>query len=141
MTKASRPGVQSFAVGLPAAELFPVHDLAQAGARVLPAEPGALQYAVPCAPLKRHIVDLMAARGVHCRPEQIFLTSGSQQAMDLLTRLFLDPGGEVMLGGGVHYRDVFDTKPPGFAWACPPSKSRSRCWCSCKHFSPLFRVG
>lgn len=97
MTRASRPGVLSFAVGLPAAELFPVHELAEAGARVLPAEPGALQYAIPCAPLKRQIVDLMAARGVHCRPEQIFLTSGSQQAMDLLTRLFLDPGGEVML--------------------------------------------
>jgi 2-aminoadipate transaminase len=97
MTRASRPGVLSFAVGLPAVELFPVHDLAQAGARVLPAEAAALQYAVPYAPLKRQIVDLMAARGVACRPEQVFLTSGSQQAMDLLARLFLDPGGEVML--------------------------------------------
>jgi 2-aminoadipate transaminase len=97
MTRASRPGVLSFAVGLPAAELFPVDDLAGAGASVLPADPGALQYAVPYVPLKRQIVGLMAARGVDCRPEQVFLTSGSQQAMDLLARLFLDPGGEVML--------------------------------------------
>ncbi|HYL04468.1 MAG TPA: PLP-dependent aminotransferase family protein [Thermoanaerobaculia bacterium] len=97
MSRASRPGVLSFAVGLPAAELFPVHDLALASARVLPADAGALQYAVPYVPLKRQIVELMAARGVACRPEQVFLTSGSQQAMDLLARLFLDPGGEVML--------------------------------------------
>ena len=97
MARASRPGVISFAVGLPAAELFPVRELALASARVLPADPGALQYAVPHAPLKRQIVDLMAMRGIDCRPEQVFLTSGSQQAMDLLARLFLDPGGEVML--------------------------------------------
>jgi 2-aminoadipate transaminase len=97
MTRASRPGVLSFAIGLPAAELFPVQELARAGARVLPAETSALQYAVPYAPLKRQIVDLMAARGVACRPQQVFLTSGSQQAMDLLARLFLDPGSEVML--------------------------------------------
>jgi 2-aminoadipate transaminase len=97
MAKASQPGILSFAVGLPAVELFPVHELAHAGARVLPADPDSLQYAVPYAPLKRQIVDLMAARGVHCRAEQVFLTSGSQQAMDLLTRLFLDPGGDVML--------------------------------------------
>ncbi|HVR09896.1 MAG TPA: hypothetical protein VMW75_17765, partial [Thermoanaerobaculia bacterium] len=74
MARASRPGVISFAVGLPAAELFPVRELALASARVLPADPGALQYAVPHAPLKRQIVDLMAMRGIDCRPEQVFLT-------------------------------------------------------------------
>ncbi len=97
MARASRPGILSFAVGLPAAELFPAHELAQAAARELSTDPGSLQYALPYAPLKRQIVELMATRGVHCRPEQVFLTSGSQQAMDLLARLFLAPGGEVML--------------------------------------------
>jgi 2-aminoadipate transaminase len=97
MSRASRPGVLSFAVGLPSTELFPARALGQAAAQLLPGEPDCLQYALPYAPLKSQIVELMAARGVLCHPEQVFLTSGAQQAMDLLARLLLDPGGEVML--------------------------------------------
>jgi 2-aminoadipate transaminase len=97
MELASRPGVLSFAVGLPATELFPREALAEATARVLRAEPAALQYALPLHELKERIVELMALRGVRCRPEQIFLTSGAQQAMDLLAHLLLDPGGQVAL--------------------------------------------
>ena len=97
MGRASQAGVLSFAVGLPAVELFPGADLGRAAARLLPGEPEALQYAVPYAPLKARIVELMKMRGVDCRAEEIFLTSGTQQSMDLLARLFLDPGGEVML--------------------------------------------
>lgn len=95
--RASRPGIISFAVGLPAEDLFPACDLAAAQARVLPASPGALQYSVPLAALKRRIVELMALRGVHCAAEQVFLTSGAQQGMDLLARLLLDPGDELLL--------------------------------------------
>jgi 2-aminoadipate transaminase len=95
--RAANPGVISFAVGLPAAELFPSGELARAAGGVLAADPLALQYALPLAALKARIVDLMAARGVVCRPEQVFLTSGAQQAMDLLARLFLDPGREVLI--------------------------------------------
>jgi 2-aminoadipate transaminase len=97
MSRASRPGVLSFAVGLPATELFPTATLGQSAARLLTGDPGSLQYAVPYGPLKSQIVELMAARGVRCRPEQVFLTTGAQQAMDLLARLLLDPGDEVML--------------------------------------------
>jgi 2-aminoadipate transaminase len=92
-----RPGVLSLAVGLPAADLFPMAELAQATTRLLTTDPGSLQYGIPHLPLKAQIVELMAMRGVFCRPEQVFLTSGSQQAMDLLCRLLLDPGGEVLL--------------------------------------------
>lgn len=93
----SRPGILSFAGGLPAPELFPAEQYSAALAKVLAADRGALQYGPPFAPLKAHIVDLMAQRGVHCAPEQIFLTTGAQQALDVLSRLFLDPGGSVML--------------------------------------------
>jgi 2-aminoadipate transaminase len=92
-----RPGVLSLAVGLPAAELFPMEGLARAASRLLPSDPGALQYGVPYHPLKERVVELMTERGVRCRPEQVFLTSGAQQAMDLLVRLLLDPGDPVLI--------------------------------------------
>ncbi len=96
MALAVRPGVLSLAVGLPAPDLFPMAELAQATTRLLTTDPGSLQYGVPHQPLKAQIVELMAMRGVHCKAEQVFLTSGSQQAMDLLCRMLLDPGGQVL---------------------------------------------
>jgi len=93
----ARPGILSFAGGLPAPDLFPTADYAAALQHVLATDRGALQYGPPFLPLKRHIVDLMAQRGVVCDVEQVFLTTGAQQALDVLTRLLLDSGGEVML--------------------------------------------
>lgn len=97
LAMASRPGVLSFAVGLPAPELFPREALGEAMSRVLRDEPSSLQYALPLRRLKEQVVELMALRGVTCRPEQIFLTSGAQQAMDLFAHLLLDPGAQVLL--------------------------------------------
>src|SRR3954454_22508869 len=96
MDLVSRPGILSFAIGLPAPELFPREALAEASGRVLRGDPACLQYSVPHRPLKTQIVALMALRGVRCSEEQIFLTSGAQQGMDLLSWLLLAPGGEVM---------------------------------------------
>ncbi len=93
----SQPGVLSFAGGLPAPELFPRREYAAALAQVLAEDPLALQYKPPFEPLKRHIVHIMARRGVACRPEQIFLTTGAQQALSVLARLFMNPGDEVVL--------------------------------------------
>lgn len=93
----SRPGILSFAGGLPAPDLFPIEDYSTALAHVLATDKGALQYGPPFLPLKRHIVDLMAERGVACTAEQVFLTTGAQQALDILTRLMLNAGGQVML--------------------------------------------
>lgn len=89
------PGVLSLAADLPAAELFPMSAVAQASARLL-AEPGP-ELGTPFQPLKAQIVDLMAMRGVRCRPEQIVLTTGVEAALDLLGRLLLDAGSQVML--------------------------------------------
>lgn len=50
------------------------------------------------APLRGVIANyLEAARGVRCTPDQVFITTGAQGALDLLARLFLDPGDEVLL--------------------------------------------
>ncbi|HEX6387642.1 MAG TPA: PLP-dependent aminotransferase family protein, partial [Anaerolineae bacterium] len=93
----SRPGILSFAGGLPAPELFPAAEYAQALTQVLATDACALQYGPPFEPLKAHIVQLMAQRGVRCHEAQVFLTTGAQQGLDVLTRLLLDPGAEVML--------------------------------------------
>jgi 2-aminoadipate transaminase len=93
----SRPGILSFAGGLPAPELFPTEDYAAAMAQVLAMDAKALQYGPPFAPLKQHLVQLMAQRGVECAEEQIFMTTGAQQGLDVLARLLLNPGGAVLL--------------------------------------------
>jgi len=98
----SRPGVLSFAIGLPAAELFPRKALAEQASRVLNSEASSLQYGVPYRPLKTQIVQLMALRGVRCTEDQIFLTSGAQQGMDLLSRLLLPQGGQVLFEESVY---------------------------------------
>lgn len=92
----SRPGILSFAGGLPAPELFPTADYATAVAEVLATDNKALQYGPPFAPLKEHIVQLMAERGVDCTVDQIFLTTGAQQGLDILASLLLNPGGQVL---------------------------------------------
>src|SRR5829696_6261802 len=91
------PGVLSLAADLPAAELFPMSAVAQASARLL-ADPGTQeQLGTPFQPLKAQIVELMTMRGVRCRPDQIVLTTGIEGALDLLGRLLLDPGSQVLL--------------------------------------------
>lgn len=92
----ARPGILSLALGLPAPELFPAQAYAKACADTL-ADPRSLQYGPPSERLKVQIVGLMEQRGVKCGPEQVFLTAGAQQAMNLLARLLLDAGGKVCL--------------------------------------------
>ncbi len=96
MSVSNRADIISLSLGLPAAELFPAQQMAEALQSVLRGERFALQYSFPSQPLKAHIVNLMAQRGVQCREEQIFLTSGAQQGLSLLTRLLLNQGGEVL---------------------------------------------
>lgn len=96
LAAAGRPDVLSFALGLPAAEFFPKEEFAQATARVLREDPVAMQYQPAFEPLKAQVVGLMARRGVTCRPEQVFLTTGAQQALNLLAHLLLEPHGQVL---------------------------------------------
>ncbi len=93
---AQQPDVISFALGLPDPTLFPQKEFAAAAIDVLATDPYALQYGPPSQRLRSLIVGLMAQRGVSCSEEQIFLTSGAQQGMNLLARLLLDHGGMVM---------------------------------------------
>ncbi|HET6230114.1 MAG TPA: PLP-dependent aminotransferase family protein [Longimicrobiaceae bacterium] len=92
----ARPNLISFALGLPAPELFPVEEFTASAARVLAGDRGALQYRPPSARLKKQVVELMAQRGVRCTEEQVFLTTAAQQGLALLARLFLNHGAQVI---------------------------------------------
>lgn len=93
---AANPGTINLAVGLPAEDRFPTAEMAAVAAQVLAADCRSLQYGIPYQPLKAQIVELMTLRGVKCSEEQVFLTSGAQQGMDLLAHLFLEPGGTAL---------------------------------------------
>lgn len=95
----ARPGIVSFAGGLPAPELFPVEAVARACEQVLSSGgASALQYDVTegHAPLREWIAaDLAAHDGPIAPVENILVTNGGQQALDLLAKLMLDPGDVV----------------------------------------------
>lgn len=95
-----QPDIISFAGGLPAPEAFPVEEIAQATQRVLQAlGPQALQYGATegFGPLRDEIAALMSLRGVPVTRENILITSGSQQALDLVGKIFLNPGDHVVV--------------------------------------------
>jgi 2-aminoadipate transaminase len=89
-----RPEVISFAGGLPAPELFPVDDVRVAAERVLrEIGPRALQYGITdgVPALRARIATEMAVRGIRCTADDILVTTGSQQSLDLIGKIFLDP--------------------------------------------------
>jgi 2-aminoadipate transaminase len=97
---AEQPDVLSFAGGLPAPEAFPVEAIADAAARVLADEPGAaLQYGVTegFGPLREWVAARFERWGVPTRPEDVLITHGSQQGIELVARAFLDPGDRVLV--------------------------------------------
>ena len=88
----NQPGMVSFAGGLPSPDSFPHCDLG-----VVPA--AFLQYGASEgeAALRAHIAADMQAIGLHCEPSQVLVLSGSQQGIDLVAKLFIDPGSLVAL--------------------------------------------
>ncbi|TAM91491.1 PLP-dependent aminotransferase family protein [bacterium] len=98
-----QPDVISFAGGLPAPELFPRKDLAEAAARIL-ADPvdgsNSLQYSVTEGhpPLRAWVAKrLHEVWGVEVAPDDVLVTGGSQQGLDLIGKVFLNPGDTVVL--------------------------------------------
>ena len=93
------PEIISFAGGLPAPEVFPVEEVRAATDRVL-TEHGttALQYTTTegYRPLRELLVRHMARYGVTVGPENVLVTSGSQQALDLVGKLLINPGDRVL---------------------------------------------
>lgn len=92
---AEQPDVLSFAGGLPAPELFPIEAIAEAHAEVLAREGrAALQYSTTegFGPLREWVVARLGRRGIRVSTDQVLITNGSQQGIDLVARVLLDPG-------------------------------------------------
>ena len=90
----------SFAGGLPAPELFPLKRFGQALAQTIREDgAAALQYDVTegYRPLKEFLCGWLRRRGLRCGPENMMLTNGSQQALDLLGKVLLDPGDTILV--------------------------------------------
>jgi 2-aminoadipate transaminase len=88
------PGIISFAGGLPASETFPVKELEEISSELL-REKGAtaLQYGPTEGEfgLREEIAKWMSRERISVRPENILVTSGSQQGLDIVSKVFLDP--------------------------------------------------
>lgn len=86
----------SFRYGNPAHKYFPIHEWRKLMTRHCQNSPELLNYFADAAgyfPLRQEIANYLGrSRAVHCTPEQVIITNGSQQALDLIARLLLDPG-------------------------------------------------
>lgn len=94
----SEPGMISFAGGYPASDLFDVDGLAAAQARAFAQPTRCLQYGPTdgLAELKTQLLALMASRGASCAADELLVTTGSQQGLDLLLRVMIAPGDVVV---------------------------------------------
>ncbi|MBA1272842.1 aminotransferase-like domain-containing protein [Stutzerimonas azotifigens] len=92
LAAAQRPEVMSFAGGLPAEAMLPKVDWAQ-----MPAGIGQYGMSEGEPALREAIAAEARALGVPCEASQVLIVSGSQQTLDLASKLFIDPGTQVLL--------------------------------------------
>jgi len=97
----SIPGLISFAAGYPAPDVFPWDDLQSITTQILARRDGnTLQYGATRGyrPLIEHLLaHTLSARGISSRFEDVIITSGSQQGLDLIGRVLIDPGDSVIV--------------------------------------------
>lgn len=98
-----KPGIISFAGGFPDSAMFDVDGIREATLAALAQEPGAaLQYGATEGynPLREQLAHFMQAKGnADVGPEQLIVTTGSQQALDLLGKTMISPGDKVIVEG------------------------------------------
>ncbi|WP_348269236.1 PLP-dependent aminotransferase family protein [Edaphobacter paludis] len=98
---ASRSVGKAFRAYEPAIDLFPVDLWSRIAGRVVRRAPRSLYGqgdAHGYAPLRKAIAEYVgSARSVRCEPDQVIITAGAQQALDLVARLLLDPGDVVLM--------------------------------------------
>ena len=97
-----KPGIISFAGGFPDSAMFDVEGLREASRLALDEEPGgALQYGATEGydPLRQQLSAFMKTKGVTVEPAGLIVTTGSQQALDLLGKTLISPGDKVIVEG------------------------------------------
>ncbi|KAA3635644.1 MAG: PLP-dependent aminotransferase family protein [Calditrichaeota bacterium] len=95
----SKPGVINFAGGLPAPELFPIKDLTAATNRAIENYgEKVFQYSLSMGvvELRELIAERASRRGTKSGLDNILITTGAQQAIELVARAFIDPGDYIL---------------------------------------------
>jgi DNA-binding transcriptional MocR family regulator len=96
---ANRPEVVSLAGGMPNLDGLPLDVLGELAQRVIATRGAtALQYGSGQGDetLREQILEVMRIEGIRAHPDDVVVTTGSQQALDLVTRIFVDPGDVVV---------------------------------------------
>ena len=97
-----KPGIISFAGGFPDPAMFDVEGIKEASNKALSEEPGgALQYGATegYQPLREQLSAFMATKGATVAANELIVTTGSQQALDLLGKTMISPGDKVIVEG------------------------------------------
>ena len=95
-----RPGIISFAGGLPSPDTFPIDAMREASERVLTQDGrAALQYAssegLPA--LREWVAHDLGKQGMRVSPDQVLITTGSQQGLDLIAKVLIDAGSRILV--------------------------------------------
>jgi DNA-binding transcriptional MocR family regulator len=115
---ANRPEVVSLAGGMPFLDALPIEIIAKVTADLIATEGAvALQYGNGQGHprLREHIAQVMAEEAIQAHPDDVVVTTGSQQALDLVTRVFVDPG-DVVLAEGPSYVGALSVFKSYQAW-------------------------
>ncbi len=97
-----KPGIISFAGGFPDSAMFDVDGIREAANQALSQDAGAaLQYGATEGhnPLREQLAQFMAAKGASVKAEELIVTTGSQQALDLIGKTMISPGDKVIVEG------------------------------------------
>lgn len=119
-----KPEIISFAGGLPAPDVFPTERFREACIKVLETQARhALQYGATegYEPLREMIARHTARYGVKAKPENVLLTSGSQQALDLIGKLFINAGDRVLVEAPTYLGALQAFNVYGAEYVCVPS--------------------
>ncbi len=95
-----KPEIISFGGGMPAPEVFPIQEFEEACVRVLHTMGSkSLQYGATegVMPLRELIASMSVRNNIDVTPENILITSGSQQALDLLGKILINPGDRILV--------------------------------------------
>ena len=95
-----KPGIISFAGGLPSPLTFPIDAMREASERVLKDDgKAALQYAASegYGPLREWVAQDLRKQGMSVSPDQVLITTGSQQGLDLLAKILIDAGSRILV--------------------------------------------
>jgi 2-aminoadipate transaminase len=95
-----KPGIISFAGGLPSPLTFPIDAMREASERVLRDDgKAALQYAASegYAPLREWVAQDLLKQGMKISPDQVLITTGSQQGLDLVAKILIDAGSRILV--------------------------------------------